>query len=74
MKSKIDFYADGIGKIIIDEEKDEWHFNVFHYFEPLKNYIYVATISVDEFKTGLEEAIMFLSFDLHAKIYHEENS
>lgn len=72
MKTSLDFYAEGLGKIIIDEEEGQWHFNVFHYYEPLKNHIYIATVTVNDFKEGLQEAIMFLSFDLHSKIYYKE--
>jgi hypothetical protein len=71
---KITFYYEGVGKLIIEKENEEWHFNVFHYLKPLKNYVYVATVSVDNFKEGLEEAVMFLSFDLHFEMYQEKNN
>lgn len=64
-----DIDAGDIGKINVSHENKEWHFSVFHYLKPMKNYIYVATVSTKNFEEGMEESMVFLSFDLHQKIY-----
>lgn len=64
-----DIDAGDIGKINVFRESGEWNFVVFHYLKPMKNYTYIATVSTKNFQEGMEESMVFLSFDLHEKIY-----
>ncbi len=65
----LDIDAGDIGKINVGLEDGEWHFSVFHYLKPMDSYVYVATVSTKNFQEGMEESMVFLSFDLHEKIY-----
>jgi hypothetical protein len=77
MKNQLTLDFESCGKISIEKEyqdgKHQWSFHVFHYLEPMKNYVYIATAINKNFNLGLEGAIKFLDSDLYYEIFIDQN-
>lgn len=77
MKNQLTLDFESSGKISIEKEyengKSKWNFHVFHYLDPMKNYVYLATTINKNFNLGLEGAILFLDSDLYYDIFTEQD-